>query len=149
MGRWRRDNTSPEAPGNDKWGSSLVRIDEGTDGTRKVTKLGGVEAFESHDPDSKRVWWGDAGVHQNLTFPVHPDPVSGQHCWHQRVRIEPAAGLREGEVFVDLKLSEAVYREWMAKAVPARGELRRPLWLHRPYKPTAAAYRRVPPAAAD
>lgn len=149
MGRWRRDNTSPEAPGNDKWGSSLVRIDEGTDGTRKVTKLGGVEAFESQDPDSRRVWWGDAGVHQNLTFPVHPDPVSGQHCWHQRVRIEPAAGLREGEVFVDLKLSEAVYREWMAKAVPAQGELRRPLWLHRPYKPTAAAYRRVPAAAAD
>ena len=28
----------------------------------------------SADPDSERVWWEDAGVHQNLTFPVHPDP---------------------------------------------------------------------------
>jgi hypothetical protein len=26
------------------------------------------------------VWWSDAGVHQNITFPVHPDPVSGMHC---------------------------------------------------------------------
>ena len=32
----------------------------------------------------------DGGVHQNLTFPVHPDPVSGMHCWHQKVRVEPA-----------------------------------------------------------
>jgi anaerobic selenocysteine-containing dehydrogenase len=147
MGRWRRDNVSPDAPGTDKWGSALVHIDEGTDGTRRVRKLGGVEAFESADPDSSRVWWGDAGVHQNITFPVHPDPVSGQHCWHQRVRVEPAGRLAEGEIYVDLKRAEAVYREWLAKARPATGELRRPLWLHRPYKPTAAAYRRSPAAA--
>ena len=122
-------------------------LDELADGTRRVRKLGGVEAFESADPDSSRIWWGDAGVHQNITFPVHPDPVSGQHCWHQRVRVEPAAGLAEGEIFVDLKRAEAIYREWLAKARPATGELRRPLWLHRPYKPTAAAYRRAPAVA--
>ena len=41
-------------------------------------------------------------MHQNLTFPVHPDPVSGMHCWHQKVRIEPAAADdRHGDVFVD------------------------------------------------
>ena len=38
--------------------------------------------FESSDPDSSVVYWEDAGVHQNLTFPVQPDPISGQHCWH-------------------------------------------------------------------
>jgi anaerobic selenocysteine-containing dehydrogenase len=147
MGRWRRDNVSPEAPGTDKWGSALVHIDEGADGTRRVRKIGGVEAFESADPDSSRIWWGDAGVHQNITFPVHPDPVSGQHCWHQRVKVEPATGLAEGEVFVDMARADAVYREWLAKARPATGELRRPLWLHRPYRPTRAAYRRLPEAA--
>ena len=39
----------------------------------------------------RRVWWNDAGVHQNITFPVHPDPISGMHCWHQKVRVRPAA----------------------------------------------------------
>jgi hypothetical protein len=29
-------------------------------------------------------------MHQKLTFPVHPDPVSGMHCWHQKVRVECA-----------------------------------------------------------
>ena len=31
-----------------------------------------------------------SGVHQNLTFPVQPDPVSGMHCWHQAVRVRKA-----------------------------------------------------------
>ena len=47
--------------------------------------------IESADPDSQRIWWTDTGVHQNLTFPVHPDPISGMHCWHQAVRVRPAA----------------------------------------------------------
>jgi anaerobic selenocysteine-containing dehydrogenase len=141
MGRWRRENASPETPGLDRWMSAVVRIEEG-DGTRRVRKLSRGGPFESEDPDSKRVWWGDAGVHQNLTFPVHPDPVSGQHCWHQRVRVEPARGLEEGEVFVDTRRAEAVFHEWLEKARPATGEWRRPLWLHRPYKPTLSAYRR-------
>ena len=40
-------------------------------------------------PTRARIWWSDAGVHQNLTFPVQPDPVSGMHCWHQRVTVRP------------------------------------------------------------
>jgi hypothetical protein len=50
----------------------------------------GIAPCHSADPDSDRVWWKDAGVHQHLTFPVHPDPVRGMHCWHQKVRIELA-----------------------------------------------------------
>jgi anaerobic selenocysteine-containing dehydrogenase len=146
MGRWRRENALPEG-GVDRWASAVVDLREGGDGTWHVRKLSGAGPFDSHDRDSRRVWWGDVGVHQNLTFAVHPDPVSGQHCWHQRVRIEPAAGLAEGEVFVDRKEADAVYRQWLALARPARGEWRRPLWLHRPYRPTLAAYRRIPEAA--
>jgi anaerobic selenocysteine-containing dehydrogenase len=146
MGRWRRENTSPGAPGADRWMSSVVRVEEG-DGTRRVRKLDGVKPFSSHDGDSQRIWWGDSGVHQNLTFPVHPDPVSGQHCWHQRVRVEPARDLPEGEIFVDMTRADAVFREWLDKARPATGEWRRPLWLHRPYRPTLAAFRREPKAA--
>jgi hypothetical protein len=26
--------------------------------------------------------WEDGSVHQNLTFPVEPDFISGRHCWH-------------------------------------------------------------------
>ena len=44
-----------------------------------------VRPYRSADPDTTRIWWSDTGVHQNLTFPVHPDPISGMHCWHQAV----------------------------------------------------------------
>jgi hypothetical protein len=93
-----------------------------------------------------RMWWTDAGVHQNLTFPVHPDPVSGMHCWHQKVtvaRAEPAD--RYGDIFVDTNRSAKVYREWMAMTHPADQVSpdgnRRPYWLLRPFRPTAEAYR--------
>ena len=39
----------------------------------------GVQPFKSSDPDSEHIWWQDAGVHQNPTFGVQPDPVSGMH----------------------------------------------------------------------
>ncbi|KEZ75797.1 molybdopterin dinucleotide binding domain-containing protein [Salinisphaera hydrothermalis] len=95
-------------------------------------------------PDAKRVWWTAVGVHQNLTFGVHPDPVSGQHCWHQAVRVRPAEpGDVPGQIHVDLEKSDAVYREWLAMTRPADrvspDGTRRPGWLLRPLKPTAEA----------
>jgi hypothetical protein len=83
-------------------------------------------------------------VHQNLTFPVHPDPVSGQHCWHQKVRaLRPAADDRYGDVFVDTDRAHEVYRRWLTMTRPAPGPdgLRRPLWLPRAFKPDPSAYR--------
>jgi hypothetical protein len=86
------------------------------------------------------VWWKDAGVHQNLTFPVHPDPVSGMHCWHQAVRVTPAGpDERAGDISVDTAASRQVYLDWLEKTRPA-GQvspdgLRRPTWLMRPLKP--------------
>ena len=61
-----------------------------------------VHPHESSDPDTQRIWWSDTGVHQNLTFPVHPDPISGMHCWHQAVRVTPAGpDDRAGDISVD------------------------------------------------
>jgi hypothetical protein len=83
-------------------------------------------------------------VHQNLTFPVQPDPVSGMHCWHQRVILEPARpDDRYGDVVVDSNRSMEIYREWLAMTRPAPGPggLRRPLWFSRAVRPADEAYR--------
>ena len=104
----------------------------------------GVEPFRSDDPETERLWWNEVGVNQNLTFPVQPDPVSGMHCWHQKVVVESArVGDRYGDIFVDTKKSREVFAEWSAKAraAPGPGDLRRPLWLNRPMHPTEEAYR--------
>src|SRR4029077_11201087 len=100
--------------------------------------------FASNDPDSSRVWWTEIGVHQNITFPVQPDPVSGMHCWHQRVTVEKAgADDRYGDISVDTNESHRLYKEWMAKTRPAPGPdgTRRPMWFDRPLRPTAEAYK--------
>jgi len=82
-------------------------------------------------------------VHQNLTFPVQPDFISGQHCWHQKVRVtKPGAEDKYGDVFVDTNKSHEVYKRWLSKtrSGPGPNNLRRPLWLPRSYKPAPEAY---------
>ena len=139
VGRWRlfRD------VGGQRQASSLVDIErEGT--TFLFRQKEHVAPYASADPDSERIWWSETGVNQNLTFPVQPDPASGMHCWHQKVRVEAAAATdRYGDVFVDTQQSRAVYEEWKRKAKPAPGPggLRRPLWMNRPLRPTDEAYR--------
>jgi hypothetical protein len=100
--------------------------------------------FASTDPDSQRIWWSDGGVHQNLAAPVHPDPISGMHCWHQKVVVQKAMNAdRYGDVFVDTAKSMDVYRKWLALTRPGPGPdgLRRPLWLDRPLRPSERAFR--------
>ncbi len=111
----------------------------------RLSRANGVHAFASSDPDTGRIWWTDAGVHQNLTFPVHPDPVSGMHCWHQAVRVRRAdPGDRYGDVVVDSAKSRAAFEAWLAKARPAMAYspdgTRRPHWLIRPLRPSREAY---------
>jgi anaerobic selenocysteine-containing dehydrogenase len=106
----------------------------------------GVEPYESADPDTTRIWWTDVGVHQNLTFPVHPDPISGMHCWHQAVRVRKAEhGDQHGDIYVDTEKSRAVYRTWLQFTRPADEHspdgTRRPYWLLRPLKPAREFYR--------
>jgi hypothetical protein len=136
MGRWRLKQDK----GNERWTSALVDMREG-DGTVDFRRLQGVTPWESDDRSSAHVWWSDAGVHQNITFPVHPDPISGMHCWHQKVRVRPAQpGDRYADIHVDLGKARAVYRKWLELARPATGDLRRPIWLFRPVKPALDAY---------
>jgi anaerobic selenocysteine-containing dehydrogenase len=133
MGRWRLD-----ADQGSRWASALVKIEDAGSGCYRIRQIQGVTPFQSDDPDSSRIWWSDGGVHQNLTFPVHPDPISGMHCWHQKVRLEKvSAEDRYGDIFVDTKKSFAIYKEWLEKARPGPGPngLRRPLWLTRPVRP--------------
>ncbi|MCH7717108.1 MAG: molybdopterin-dependent oxidoreductase [Gemmatimonadetes bacterium] len=140
MGRWRTHDTS--GSGNGRWAAAKVTITQ-SGSNYLMRKDHGVEPFTSDDPDSLRVWWHDTGVHQNLTFPVQPDPISGAHAWHQRVRLEKAHdGDREGDISVDTNRSHQIYKEWMERTRPAPGPdgLRRPLWLQRPMKPTKEAY---------
>ena len=106
----------------------------------------GVHPYASSDPDTLRIWWTDVGVHQNLTFPVHPDPVSGMHCWHQAVRVKKAlADDNYGDISVDTEKARAVYLKWLTMTRPADKHspdgTRRPYWLMRPLKPSREVFR--------
>jgi len=139
LGRWRR----PHDEKGNRWATNLVDIQEVEKGKWKMRVLDGIRPYKSDDPDSSRIFWSDGGVHQNITFPVHPDPISGMHCWHQKVRIEKAhPDDKYGDVFVDTNKSFEVYKEWLKMTRPAPGPdgLRRPLWFNRPLRPVEEMY---------
>jgi anaerobic selenocysteine-containing dehydrogenase len=139
LGRWRRPQ---DEPGN-RWATNTVSIDHDGDGRWRIRRLSGIRPYKSSDPDSARIFWSDGGVHQNITFPVHPDPISGMHCWHQKVRIEKAHdGDEYADVVVDTNRSFEIYKEWlqMARSAPGPDNLRRPLWLNRPLRPTEQTF---------
>jgi anaerobic selenocysteine-containing dehydrogenase len=137
LGRWRL----VELAGGERWSAALVDLKQIEPGKWMMRQVHGVRPFKSDDPDSERVWWQDAGVHQNLVFPVQPDPISGQHCWHQKVRVErPAPDDRYGDIVVDTNQAHEVYRRWLQMARPASGNLRRPLWIARVYRPDESAF---------
>ncbi|HEX2756542.1 MAG TPA: molybdopterin-dependent oxidoreductase [Candidatus Limnocylindrales bacterium] len=146
MGRWKLGDQGQRSV------MATVALDHEGDGWDMSRKKGGG-AFESADPDTLRIWWTDVGVHQNLTFPVHPDPISGQHCWHQAVRVRKAEPTDAyGDIHVDTARSKEVYRHWLELTKPADrfspDGSRRPFWLMRPLKPARAVYD-LPTAAAD
>ncbi len=141
MGRWK-------LVGHDdvRSGGMMATVDLGHDGSDwSLTQRKAVAPYESSDPDTMRIWWSDTGVHQNLTFEVHPDPISGMHCWHQAVRVTRAApGDRHGDIAVDTAKSRAAYYEWLTMARPAGSHspdgTRRPAWLMRPLKPSSDTF---------
>jgi anaerobic selenocysteine-containing dehydrogenase len=140
FGRWR---LAPET-GGERWCTALVKMEPKGPGAFLLKRIEGAAPFKSSDPDSSRIWWSENGVDQNLTFPVHPDPLSGMHCWHQKVRVTRAtAADAYGDVYVDTARSMKVYEEWMklTKSAPGPGGMRRPYWLQRPFKPSEEAYR--------
>ena len=105
----------------------------------------GVKPFESSDPDSQRIFWKDGGVHQNITHAPHPDPISGAHCWLQKVRLSrPGPGEEYGQIVVDTNRSFEVFKKWNQWAKDqARhpGGMRRPTWMNRPLAPVASAWK--------
>jgi anaerobic selenocysteine-containing dehydrogenase len=139
MGRWK-----PAGQDGQRMGMSTVGLDrEGTEWDLRVKAGGGP--FASSDPDTMRMWWTDLGVHQNLAHGVHPDPISGMHCWHQAVRVRPAEpGDRHGDVSVDTSKSFAIYKKWLEKTRSADryspDGTRRPWWMLRPVRPERSAY---------
>jgi anaerobic selenocysteine-containing dehydrogenase len=139
MGRWKLGDVGQRQA----MATVALEHDEGRWAMRREK---GVEPFQSSDPDTLRIWWEDVGVHQNLTFPVQPDPVSGQHCWHQAVRARKAEpGDAYGDVAVDTAKARQAYERWLRLARPADRHspdgTRRPYWLLRPLKPAREAYR--------
>ena len=138
-GRWRRS----QDPSGNSWMTSTVKMEESQDGKWKMKLSELVQPFESGDSDSKRIWWRDGGVHQNITFPVHPDPISGMHCWHQKVRLSlPGPNEKYGDIQVDTNRSFEIYKEWLKMARPGPGPngLRRPLWMARTLRPADETY---------
>ena len=139
MGRWKLRDAGQR--------QLMATVSLSREGSRwGLRRERGVGPYESADPDTSRIWWTDVGVHQNLTFPVHPDPVSGQHCWHQAVRVRPAEpGDSYGDISVDTAKAREVYQRWMAQTRPADKHspdgTRRPYWLLRPLKPAREVYR--------
>jgi anaerobic selenocysteine-containing dehydrogenase len=142
LGRWRLQDAVGVNPGM----SNLAELEE-HGAEHKLNILEGAKAWQTFDPDTSRVWWQDVGVHQNLTHAVHPDPVSGAHCWLQKaLNVRKAAATdKHGDVWVDTQKSMAVYELWKtmtrsAVDVSPDGN-RRPMWLKRPLKPVAEAYK--------
>ncbi len=139
MGRWK-----PEGEAGPRQAIATVSLEQ--DGSSwRIRRRTGAGPFESADADTRRIWWKDVGVHQNLVFPVQPDPVSGMHCWHQAVRVRRAADDDlYGDIVVDAALAHEQYRAWLEltrSAVEHSPDgTRRPYWLLRPLKPTADAY---------
>jgi anaerobic selenocysteine-containing dehydrogenase len=139
MGRWKIHEHGQR--------QVMATVSMSRDGQQwKISRTSGVKAYESPDSDTSRIWWSEAGVHQNLTFAVHPDPISGMHCWHQAVHVtRAAAGDRYGDIVVDADKASEVFERWLALARPASRHspdgTRRPRWMLRPLKPTPEAYR--------
>jgi anaerobic selenocysteine-containing dehydrogenase len=139
LGRWRLQEDS----GGERWSTALVDLKQIGPGQWMMRQQHGIRPFVSSDPDSSRIYWHDAGVHQNLIFPVQPDPVSGQHCWHQKVLVAKAGpDDLYGDIFVDTNKAHEEYRRWLEMTRPAPGpdNLRRPLWMPRVYRPAAEAF---------
>ena len=142
LGRWRLQDDLGGNPGM----SNVATLEKDGKGGNKLNIVKEAEAWKTFDPDTSRIWWKEVGVHQNLTHAVHPDPVSGAHCWLQKaVNVRKAGpGEKYGDVWVDTNRSMEIYQQWVdmtRSAVDVSPDgTRRPFWLNRPLKPVKEAY---------
>lgn len=160
-GRWRvvdgvKVDGFSEKLGIMSIGSTRVSIEEqGT--VRTMRHTAGVEPQHIHansefgergwpyaefNKDLDNISWdGLSGVWQNATHFPHPDPLSGMHCWHQKVLLEKAGpDDRVGDIKVDIQATFDTYKAWrdeLTRPAPGPGGLRRPEHLKRPWVPIA------------
>lgn len=96
--------------------------------------------FAEHNKDLDNIWWdGLSGSWQNAVAPAHPDPISGMHCWHQKVLLEPAgADDKIGDVYVNYENNFKTYQAWrdeLTRPLNEKDKYRRPRWIKRPWVP--------------
>ena len=102
--------------------------------------------FKEYNKDLDNIWWdGLSGSWQNAVAPSHPDPIAGNHAWHQKVRIEKAAkGDKIGDIYVNYENNMKVYQAWrdkLTRPLNTKDTLRRPVHMKRPAVPlTLKAY---------
>lgn len=94
--------------------------------------------FADYNRDSGNIWWdGLSGSWQNAVAAPHPDPISGMHCWHHKVLLEPAqAGDKIGDIFVNYDNNLKVYQAWrdkLSRGLDSNSTLRRPRHIKRPW----------------
>ncbi len=97
-----------------------------------------AKRFAEYNRDSGNIWWdGLSGAWQNAAASAHPDPISGMHCWHQKVLIEKAgADDKIGDVYANYEHNLKVYQGWrdkLTRGLDENSTLRRPKLLKRPW----------------
>lgn len=94
--------------------------------------------FAHYNRDSGNIWWdGLSGAWQNAVASPHPDPISGMHCWHQKVLLEKAGPNDTiGDVFANYDANFKVYQGWrdkLTRGLDENSTTRRPKTLKRPW----------------
>ncbi|MDX1295643.1 MAG: twin-arginine translocation pathway signal protein, partial [Sulfurimonadaceae bacterium] len=130
--------------GNNSFGIPTAELQmDGTIGKMKYVE-GTVpfksERFAEYNRDSDNIWWdGLSGSWQNAVAPCHPDPISGMHCWHQKVILEPAqAGDEIGDIHVNYDNNYKTYQAWrdeLTRPLNSNDTMRRPRHIKRPWVP--------------
>jgi anaerobic selenocysteine-containing dehydrogenase len=102
--------------------------------------------FKEFNRDLENIWWdGLSGSWQNAVAPSHPDPITGNHAWYQKITITKASKEDKiGDIYVNYENNFKVYQEWrekLTRPLDSSDTLRRPIHIKRPAMPlTPNAY---------
>ena len=92
--------------------------------------------FKEFNKDLDNIWWdGLSGSWQNAVAPAHPDPVAGNHAWHQKIIIEKAGPEDKiGDIWVNYENNFKTYKAWrdkLTRPLDHTDTLRRPTHIKR------------------
>lgn len=140
--RWR---LGAEGVGPSPQLASLVSLHVEGD-RRSLAREEGPQPGADADSEAGRMWWSDTGAPALLAMPVHPDPVTGAHCWNQVVRVRPAQPRdMPGDATADLVRAGRTLELWLRRARRAvdvtPDRTRRPSWLIRSPRPLVDAWK--------